>query len=528
MTAHNGAGKAPWLPLAVTLAGVGVAAALVARRRRKQQQPQPLTTAIRGASKRSGSRRASKERVVTFLDHKNTAPLILNLADARVLAVKNYLCEAGPLLNAEAPARAVSDASTLGQFLAFKDEYKTCFHARPDVGEGQLLRVTDWYRLTPEDYDRTTFHVEVDVSNTSVEHFVNGADGKALSVYATNDPEAVSELIAAMGLNPHQVVSIADLAPQQEADAVVLTTVEKLLTQYLDIFGKPTREFLKKLAPFAHDIMEKVQIAELTLERKMEEFQDRQARALTFADYLVEFKSLKIPIEKYLELIPTIKQRVYSICSSSNYLPGKCQLLVVREDWEAKGGDTKFGLCSSFLTSVRPGNYFVGHSTHSVMKIPEDQSVPIFMAGLGTGLAPFRAFVQERKWHIRRGARSVGPMTLFFGGRYSKQEYYYREEFEAFEQEGLVKCCNAWSRDTPGKKVYVQNKIKEEEDAVWEQLLRPDARGYFFLCGSKQPEKDVFRTLLEILQSKGGMSASEAQQKMEELQAAGRYVTEVY
>merc|ERR1719243_360404 len=150
-----------------------------------------------------------------------------------------------------------------------------------------------------------------------------------------------------------------------------LTTVEKLFTQYLDLFGKPTREFLKKLFPFAVDIQEKVAIAELTLERKMEEFQDRQARALTFADYFIEFPSLKIPADKYVELVPTIKQRVYSICSSSDYRPGKCQLLVVREDWQAKGGDTKFGLCSSFLTFQRD-SYALCHSTHSVMQMPAD------------------------------------------------------------------------------------------------------------------------------------------------------------
>jgi len=248
---------------------------------------------------------------------------------------------------------------------------------------------------------------------------------------------------------------------------------------------------------------------------------------MTYADYLTDFKSLKIPAEKYMELIPTVKQRVYSICSSSDYRPGKCQLLVVREDWQAKGGDTKFGLCSSYLTFLRPGNHCIGHSTHSLMKIPEDKTVHVFMAGLGTGLAPFRAYVEQRKFQKDQG-HNVGPMHLFFGGRYEKQEYYYRDEFEAFEKEGIVKCCNAWSRDVPGKKVYVQNKIAEEADAIWEQLGKPGSTGYFFLCGSKQPEKDVFKTLLSIMQTKGGMTESQAQQKMESLQAAGRYVTEVY
>merc|ERR1712232_1163384 len=323
-----------------------------------------------------------------------------------------------------------------------------------------------------------------------------------------------------MGLNPKEIVSAEDIAPPEQDGTVVLTTVEKMLTQYLDLFGKPTREFLKKLFPYAVDIQEKVAIAGLTLDRKTEDFQDNQARAYTFADYLTQYKTLKIPAEKYTELLPTIKQRVYSICSSSDLHPGKCQLLVVREDWEAKGGETKYGLCSSFLTFIRPGDYCFCHATLSLMQIPDDATVPIFMAGLGTGLAPFRAFVEQRKLQKLNGHK-VGPMTLFFGGRYSKAEYYYREEFEAFEKEGLVKCCNAWSRDQKHK-IYVQHKIQEEADDIWQHLGKEGSQGYFFLCGSKQPEKDVFAAIISVFKSNGGMTDADAQKKMEELQQVGR------
>jgi sulfite reductase (NADPH) flavoprotein alpha-component len=423
-------------------------------------------------------------------------------------------------------ANVAEKPGDIGKYLAFGPQYQSQLRARPDVAEGELVRVTDWKLLTPPDYDRTCFHFEIDVKGTVMENLVNGSQGKALSVYATNDPEKVTEFLKLMKLDPDQVVSVEDLAPQAEEGTVVLTSVFKLFSQYLDIFGKPTREFLKKLFPFARDVMEKVAIAELTLERKTEEFQDRQARAMTFADYLVEYKSLEIPVDKYVDLIPTIKQRVYSICSSSDYHPGKCQLLVVREDWQAKDGQTKFGLCSSFLTFIRPGTMCVAHSTHSVMQIPEDKTAHIFMAGLGTGLAPFRAFIEQRKFEKTRG-HTVGPMTLFFGGRYSKSEYYYRDEFEAFEAEGLVKCCNAWSRDG-AQKVYVQHKITEEADSIWANLGAEGSKGYFFLCGSKQPEKDVFAAILKIFQDKGKMTAEQAQKKMDELQAGGRYVTEVY
>jgi len=450
----------------------------------------------------------------------------ISVKASQVHQVAEYIADAGAKWDAKVKAEDVNKVGELSKYLAFQGEYKTSFAARPDVGEGVLVKVTDWKLLTPEDYDRTCFHVEFDIAGTSIEHLCNGAHGTALSVYSTNDAKKVQEFLQAMKLDPQAVVPVDEIAPQEEDGMTVLTTVEKLFTQYLDLFGKPTREFLKKLFPYAVDIQEKVAIAELTLERKMEDFQDRQARALTFADYFLEFPSLKIPVEKYAELVPTIKQRVYSICSSTDYRPGKCQLLVVREDWQAKGGDTKFGLCSSFLTFVRSGQWCVAHSTHSVMHMPEDKSVPVFMAGLGTGLAPFRAFVEQRRHEKSKGI-TVGPLTLFFGGRYSKAEYYYRDEFELYEREGLVKCCNAWSRDT-SKKVYVQHKIMEEDEAIWRDLGREGSKGAFFLCGSKQPEKDVFAAILKIFQAKGGLSEAQARAKMDELQAAGRYVTEVY
>jgi len=507
-----------------TAVAVGAAASLVAVVAYVRRSERAAKTGVFAAPPRAASAAHSQD--------------VIDIKACQSASVEKYIGDVGTTLKAIVSEKDVNNVGELGKYLSFKSEYKTKFAARPDVDQGELLRVTDWRLLTPADYDRTCFHFEVDIKGTSIEHLCNGADGKALSVYATNDSEKVCSFLAQMGLDPHAMVAVDEIAPPEEEGTAVLTTVEKLFTQYLDIFGKPTREFLKKLIPFAHDIMEKVTIAELTLDRKTEEFQDRQARAMTFAEYFTEFKSLRIPVEKYAELVPTIKQRVYSICSSSDYRPGKCQLLVVREDWQAKGGDTKFGLCSSFLTFIKAGNWCVGHSTHSVMKIPEDKNAHVFMAGLGTGLAPFRAFVEQRKLQKDQGHK-VGKMTLFFGGRYSKAEYYYREEFEAFEAEGLLKCCNAWSRDQDGskfaqcknaaaKKVYVQHKITEEADCIWDQLGRTGSTGYFFLCGSKQPEKDVFAALLAIFRDKGGMSEDQARRKMEELQAAGRYVTEVY
>lgn len=276
---------------------------------------------------------------------------------------------------------------------------------------------------------------------------LNGSQGKALSVYSQNNQERVTAFLSAVGLDGEAMIKLDELST---TGLTGITTVEKLFINYLDIFGQPSREFLKQLLPFATDIYEKTAIAELTLDRNLQQFQDNMEKAFTFADYITKYPSLKIPAEKYLEIIPTIKQRVYSICSSTRLRPGKCQLLVVVNDWQASNGETKVGLCSDFLSNTKDGQFILCHPTHSVMEMPRDHSCHIFMVGLGTGLAPFRAFIEERKAAKKKGAK-VGKMTLFFGGRYSKDEYYYGDEMAAYEQEGLLQCFNAWSRDTAKK-----------------------------------------------------------------------------
>jgi len=506
-------------PAKISMAAV-VATALAVGLNMVQNSPRSLPTAT---DKTSINGHASKKNIATpIVQETEPQPVKTPKSEKAIFEHIQKMNDAVKSMSDE----GLSKTGELSKFVAFKSQYDTKMLPRPDVDEGELVPITDWRLLTPKDYDRTCFHWEVDVRVTRMEHLVNGSQGKALSVYATNGPEQVQDFIQKMGLNPLAVVSVDDIAPPPEDGMVALVTLEKLFTVYLDLFGRPTREFLKQLHPFAHDIEDKVKIAELTLDRKMDEFQERTAKALTFVDYILEFKSLRIPATKYVELIPTIKQRVYSICSSSNYRPGKCQLLVVREDWKAKDGNTKFGLCSSFLTFQR-GGYALCHSTHSVMQMPEDNSAHVFMAGLGTGLAPFRAFVEERKWLKEAKGKSVGPMTLFFGGRHAKSEYYYQDEFDAFEKEGLLKCCNAWSRDQ-SHKIYVQHKIAEEAEDIWEQLGKIGSTGFFFLCGSKQPEKDVYAALLSIFKTKGGLSDDGAQKRMDELTAVGRYVTEVY
>lgn len=162
------------------------------------------------------------------------------------------------------------------------------------------------------------------------------------------------------------------------------------------------------------------------------------------------------------------------------------------------------------------------------MKLPPMDTQPIIMAGLGTGAAPFRAFMQHRAWQRTQGIE-VGPLIYYFGSRYRSQEYLYGEEIEAYIKSGIISHAGlAFSRD--GKdKMYIQHKMKNDGKLLSDLLLGEgkDA-AYFYLCGPTWPVPDVFEALVGSLVDNGGMERKRAEDWIEELKEEERYVLEVY
>ena len=162
------------------------------------------------------------------------------------------------------------------------------------------------------------------------------------------------------------------------------------------------------------------------------------------------------------------------------------------------------------------------------MKLPPLDTQPIIMAGLGTGAAPFRAFMQHRAWQRTQGIE-VGPLIYYFGSRYRSQEYLYGEEIEAYIKSGIISHAGlAFSRD--GKdKMYIQHKMKNDGKLLSDLLLGEgkDA-AYFYLCGPTWPVPDVFEALVGSLVDNGGMERKRAEDWIEELKEEERYVLEVY
>jgi len=282
------------------------------------------------------------------------------------------------------------------------------------------------------------------------------------------------------------------------------------------------------LAGFAKNPQEKEKLEFIISDKGQEEFKERVKETTTYEELLREFPSAKPTVEELIELIPPVKPRHYSIASSMKMHPDSVHLLVVVDDWTTPSGKYRVGQCSGYLAGLTNPEiediYLTVSVAPSLMKLPPKHTQPVVMAGLGTGMAPFRAFIQERQYLQSQGEK-VGPMALYFGSRFRAQEYLYGEELEAYHASGLLTYLRlAFSRDQKDK-VYILHKLGSDKSEICDLLL--ENKGHFYLCGPTWPAGDVYDAIVANFMT-GGMTKEEAQQTVYKMKEEGRYVLEVY
>ena len=243
-----------------------------------------------------------------------------------------------------------------------------------------------------------------------------------------------------------------------------------------------------------------------------------------YVDVFTDFSVSYTP-EEFIDLLDKLKPRLYSIASSHDAHPGKVELTVGIVRYSHHGRD-RGGLCTIYMADeveVDKTDVGVFMSPTKSFVLPEDKSTDIIMVGPGTGIAPFRAFMEQR---IFDGGD--GKNWLFFGDQSSKTEFYYKESIEGWLDEGdLYRFTTAWSRDQE-EKIYVQHRLKEHGAEVWEWFERG---AYFYICGDKQyMAKDVHRALIEIAIEHGEMSEEDATHFIEKtmMKEQKRYLRDVY
>lgn len=417
----------------------------------------------------------------------------------------------------------LQDWATAAKGLAFKEAYGTHSALRPDLSVKTFtVHVKENRRLTPLDYDRNIFHIEFDLGTSGLTYNI----GEALGIHADNDPKQVLEFIEWYGLAADD---LAEVPSREDAAVAEFRTVYQSFVQNLDILGKPPKRFFESLAEFATDPAEKTKLEHLGGKEGAEEFKRlTEVETVTYVDVLQDFKSAHPSVHDLVRIVAPLKRREYSIASAQAVTPTSVSLMIVVVDWVDTRGRTRTGQATRYLSGLAPGTPLTVSVKPSVMKLPTRDTAPLIMAGLGTGLAPFRAFVQYRAMQKAQG-KEIGAILLYMGSRHQREEYLYGEEWEAYVDAGVITLLGAaFSRDQP-QKIYIQDRMRQTIDEIIKAYIKEE--GSFYLCGPTWPVPDVTEVLQEAIAREAeaaGRKKVNPRNEIERLKEEGRYVLEVY
>ncbi len=349
--------------------------------------------------------------------------------------------------------------------------------------------------------EKETHHVSFSLEGSGLEYEV----GDALGVLPRNPEGMVDDIIAALPFNTKEEVFIGKKEISLREALIehydIRSLNKKLLTEWQARSG----------APLIRSLIESDDA------KAIEDF----CWGRELIDLVIEFPADFGDAEEFLGVLKKLQPRLYSIASSPKAHPGEVHLTVGIIRYHSHYRD-RGGVCSTFLSDrtdgVNPGVYM---HHNKAFRVPADASVPMIMVGPGTGIAPFRAFLEERK-----AIEAPGKNWLFFGNPHRATDFLYEDELTAMQEAGVLnKLSTAFSRDQ-AQKVYVQDRMIEEGEELWKWLSEG---GYFYVCGdASRMAKDVDKALHQVIQTHGKMSEEEAAQYVSNLKKEKRYARDVY
>ncbi len=374
-----------------------------------------------------------------------------------------------------------------------------------DLKQTFIGRHTVNRRLNGAGSGKDTRHHEISIEDAPITY----QPGDALGVHPQNSPALVDRIVRALGARGDEPVA-AGAASMPFAEALRdIYDVSAPTRRLLDLLVARGAEDLRPLLDRAH--------AE-SLKHYLSGWDD----AHDILDVLEDHPSIAIEPAEFVALLRRIIPRLYSIASSQKAHPNQTDLLVVSVRYTIRGR-LREGLCSTWLADRWPIDataevYAQNQQKHFAM--PADDDVPMIMIGPGTGLAPFRAFLEER-----RVLGALGRNWLFFGEQRRACDFFYEDQFADYVRDGFLRLSTAFSRDQP-QKLYVQHRMCEQARDVWAWL---EEGAEVFVCGDKERmAADVDAMLHEIVQRQGGRTSEQAREYVEALRKARRYKRDVY
>ena len=353
-------------------------------------------------------------------------------------------------------------------------------------------------RLNKMDSEKSTFHIEIDLTKAGIEYEV----GDSFGLFPQNDPALVERVIAAIAAPRDFPIGDKTLYEMLLTETALGSAPDALFELISYITGGERRQKARLLAKG--------------------EDPDGDINTLDVLAALEKFEGVRPDPEALIECLDPLQPRLYSISSSHNAQPGRVSLTVDHVRYFV-GDRTRHGVASSWLAErLEPGSAIKAYvqRAHN-FALPDNGETPIIMVGPGTGVAPFRAFLHDR---AAKGAK--GGAWLFFGHQRRAADFFYEDEMDAFLDKGVLsKLSLAWSRDA-GKKTYVQDRMRDDAKELWSWL---DRGAHFYICGdAKRMASDVEKTLVEIAATEGGHDEAGARNFIAGLKKAGRYQADVY
>ncbi|XP_028664663.1 NADPH-dependent diflavin oxidoreductase 1 [Erpetoichthys calabaricus] len=386
-----------------------------------------------------------------------------------------------------------------------------------------LARMVTNQRVTHPSHFQDVRLIEFDIGGSPIEFTA----GDVVMISPRNSMENVDLFCRLLRLDPDQHFTLRsrDSAPLPTR-LPQPCTVRHLVERYLDISCVPRRSIFELLAGFAASDLEDEKLREFASAQGQEELHDYCTRPRrTLLEVLQDFPhtTAALQVDYLLDLIPEMSPRAFSIASSLHAHPGRIHILLAVVQYKTRLHKPRQGLCSTWLASLDPqaGEQRVPlWVKKGGLTFPSDPEVPVVMVGPGTGVAPFRAAIQERVALGRRGN------YLFFGCRQESRDFYFEAEWAELMKAQSLALFTAFSRDQE-EKIYVQHRLREQGPLLWDLLV--NNTGHLYIAGNaKLMPAAVTDALRAIFESAGGLSTSASEELLAKLERVGRFQSETW